>query len=116
MIISRDICVCGNIPGTLVNESYCNKPCDGDPNKVCGSGSPLHNSVFGTRLYVQVSKFINIKLTFTSTGPKPLQMEGGQTGLHGVLVNQIVGSKETEPVTPPLLFLVELIVLETKLS
>ena len=43
-------------------------------------------------------------------------MEGGQTGLHGVLVNQIVGSKETEPVTPQLLFLVELIVLETRLT
>ena len=43
-------------------------------------------------------------------------MEGGQTGIHGVLVNQIVDSKETEPVTPQLLFLVELIVLETKLS
>ena len=43
-------------------------------------------------------------------------MEGGQTGIHGVLVNQIVDSKETEPVTPQLLFLVEMIVSETKLS
>ena len=43
-------------------------------------------------------------------------MEGGQTGLHGVLVNQIVDSKETEPVTLQLLCLVEMIVLETKLS
>ena len=43
-------------------------------------------------------------------------MEGGQTGLHGVLVNQIVDSKETEPVTLQLLFLVEMIVSETKLS
>ena len=43
-------------------------------------------------------------------------MEGGQTGIHGVLVNQIVDSKETEPVTLQLLFLVEMIVSETKLS
>ena len=43
-------------------------------------------------------------------------MEDGQHGPHGVLVNQIVDSKETEPVTLQLLFLVEMIVSETKLS
>ena len=43
-------------------------------------------------------------------------MEDGQHGSRGVLVNQIVDSKETEPVTLQLLCLVEMIVLETKLS
>ena len=43
-------------------------------------------------------------------------MEDGLNGLLGALVNQIVGSKGTEPVTPQLLCLVELIVLETELS
>ena len=43
-------------------------------------------------------------------------MEDGLSGLLGALVNQIVGSKGTEPVTPQLLCLVELIVLETELS
>ena len=43
-------------------------------------------------------------------------MEDGQHGPHGVLVNQIVDSKETEPVTLQLLFLVEMIVSKTKLS
>ena len=43
-------------------------------------------------------------------------MEDGLNGLLGALVNQIVGSKGTEPVTPQLLCLVELFVLETELS
>ena len=43
-------------------------------------------------------------------------MEDGLSGLLGALVNQIVGSKGTEPVTPQLLCLVELFVLETELS
>ena len=43
-------------------------------------------------------------------------MEDGQNGLHGALVNPIVDSKETEPVTLQLLCLVELNVLETTLS
>ena len=43
-------------------------------------------------------------------------MEDGLNGLLGALVNQIVGSKGTEPVTPQLLCSVELIVLETELS
>ena len=45
-------------------------------------------------------------------GPKPLLMEGGQTGLNGPLVNQIVEGIETEPVTPLLLCLMEMTVLE----
>ena len=43
-------------------------------------------------------------------------MEDGLNGLHGALAKAIVGSKGTEPVTPLLLCLVELIVLETELS
>ena len=43
-------------------------------------------------------------------------MEDGLNGLLGALVNQIVDSKGTEPVTPQLLCLVELFVLETELS
>ena len=43
-------------------------------------------------------------------------MEDGQTGQNGALVNQSVDSKDTEPVTLQLLFLVELNVLATKLS
>ena len=43
-------------------------------------------------------------------------MEDGLSGLLGALVNQIVGSKGTEPVIPQLLCLVELIVLEIELS
>ena len=43
-------------------------------------------------------------------------MEGGLFGHHGALVNQIVNSKGTEPVTPQLLCLVELIVLAAILS
>ena len=43
-------------------------------------------------------------------------MEGGQSGHHGAIVNQIVNSKGTEPVTLQLLCLVELIVLATQLS
>ena len=43
-------------------------------------------------------------------------MEDGLNGLHGALAKAIVGSKGTEPVTPQLLCLVELIVLETELS
>ena len=43
-------------------------------------------------------------------------MEDGLNGLLGALVNQIVDSKGTEPVTPRLLCLVELIVQETELS
>ena len=42
-------------------------------------------------------------------------MEDGLNGLHGALAKAIVGSKGTEPVTPQLLCLVELIVLETEL-
>ena len=43
-------------------------------------------------------------------------MEGGHNGLHGALVNTIVESIETEPVTPQLPCLEELNVLETTLS
>ena len=43
-------------------------------------------------------------------------MEDGLSGLLGALVNQIVGSKETEPVTPHLLCLVVLNVQEIELS
>ena len=43
-------------------------------------------------------------------------MEDGQHGLNGALVNQIVEGIEIELVTLQLLFLVELIVLETILS
>ena len=43
-------------------------------------------------------------------------MGDGLNGPHGALVNQIVGSKGIELVTPQHLCLVELIVLETELS
>lgn len=44
-------------------------------------------------------------------GQKPLLMEGGQTGVLGALVNHIVEGIKTEPVTPLLLFLMEMTVL-----
>ena len=70
------MCSCGNIPGALVNNSFCNKPCDGDQNKICGSGiSPLHNSVFATGRWCNIKSNLCVKLLIIRRMSTPI--DGG---------------------------------------
>ena len=70
------MCSCGNIPGALINNSFCNKPCDGDQNKICGSGSsPLHNSVFATGRWCNIKSNLWVKFLIIRRMSTPI--DGG---------------------------------------